>query len=65
MRSITIRRVLVIVFTAGALLGIGGVASADPAPPTNGGNGAGSSGQCTGSAAERPTSCQSPGGVSA
>lgn len=39
-------------------------AFADPSPPTNGGNGAGQSGQCTGPAAERPTACQSPGGVS-
>ena len=37
---------------------------AAPSPPTNGGNGAGQSGQCTGPASERPTSCQSPGGVS-
>jgi len=40
-------------------------AFAAPSPPTNGGNGAGQSGQCTGPASERPTSCQSPGGVSA
>jgi hypothetical protein len=32
---------------------------ADPQPPTNGGNGAGQSGQCTGAAADRPASCQS------
>lgn len=38
----------------------GGVASANPSAPTNGGNGAGSSGQCTGAAADRPASCQSP-----
>jgi hypothetical protein len=31
-----------------------------PKPPTNGGNGAGQSGQCTGKAADRPASCQSP-----
>ena len=31
-----------------------------PKPPTNGGNGAGKSGQCTGKAADRPTSCASP-----
>jgi hypothetical protein len=35
-------------------------AFANPSPPTNGGNGAGSSGQCTGKASERPASCQSP-----
>ncbi len=35
-------------------------AFADPSPPTNAGNGAGQSGQCTGPAADRPASCQSP-----
>jgi hypothetical protein len=35
-------------------------AFASPSPPTNGGNGAGQSGQCTGPAADRPASCQSP-----
>lgn len=49
---------------AAGLLTIAGPAFANPSPPTNGGNGAGQSGQCTGPAAERPTSCQSPGGVS-
>jgi hypothetical protein len=34
-------------------------AFASPAPPTNGGNGAGQSGQCTGPASERPAACQS------
>ena len=34
-------------------------ALADPQPPTNGGNGAGQSGQCTGPASARPASCQS------
>jgi hypothetical protein len=38
-----------------------GTAFANPSPPTNGGNGAGHSGQCTGAAADRPASCQSPG----
>ena len=32
---------------------------ASPHAPTNGGNGAGQSGQCTGPASERPASCQS------
>ena len=36
------------------------LASANPSPPTNGGNGAGKSGQCTGKASDRPASCQSP-----
>ena len=35
---------------------------AEPSPPTNGGNGAGKSGQCTGPQADRPQSCQSQGG---
>jgi hypothetical protein len=38
------------------------VATASPSPPTNGGNGAGKSGQCTGPNAERPSSCKSQGG---
>lgn len=37
-------------------------AYANPSPPTNGGNGAGKSGQCTGPNADRPSSCQSQGG---
>ena len=46
----------------GALLTLAtvGAAFANPDPPTNGGNGAGHSGQCTGAAADRPASCQSP-----
>ena len=32
-------------------------AFANPSPPTNGGNGAGQSGQCTGANADRPASC--------
>jgi len=35
---------------------------ASPSPPTNGGNGGGQSGQCTGPQADRPASCQSQGG---
>ena len=37
--------------------GIAGAASANPSPPTNGGNGAGQSGQCTGNPADRPAVC--------
>ena len=46
----------------GALLALATAGSvlASPQPPTNGGNGAGHSGQCTGPAAARPASCQSP-----
>jgi hypothetical protein len=33
------------------------VSLANPSPPTNGGNGAGHSGQCTGNPDDRPASC--------
>jgi hypothetical protein len=46
--------------TLAALALSAGTAFANPSPPTNGGNGAGQSGQCTGPAADRPASCQSP-----
>ena len=39
---------------------VGAFAAASPSPPTNGGNGAGKSGQCTGAASARPASCVSP-----
>lgn len=54
------RCVAVVATTAAFTLASAGAAFANPAPPTNGGNGAGSSGQCTGAASARPTSCQSP-----
>jgi hypothetical protein len=38
-------------------LGAAGSALANSPPPTNGGLGAGQSGQCTGSPADRPASC--------
>lgn len=47
-----------LMFTAGAASG----AIAKPRPPTNAGNGAGKSGQCTGSNKDRPASCKSRGG---
>jgi hypothetical protein len=43
-------------------LSVPATALANPSPPTNGGNGAGKSGQCTGANADRPSSCQSQGG---
>jgi hypothetical protein len=52
-RAAAMAMVVAGIFTAG------GQAFASPAPPTNGGNGAGQSGQCTGPADERPASCQS------
>lgn len=51
---------LVVVFATAGVLALAGPASANPSPPTNGGNGAGQSGQCTGPAADRPASCKSP-----
>lgn len=47
-----------------AALTFGGIAyaTADPPPPTEGGNGAGSSGQCTGNPDDRPQSCHDQGG---
>jgi hypothetical protein len=48
---------------AGAIcVGLAPTAWASPSPPTNGGNGAGQSGQCTGPQDDRPASCQSQGG---
>ena len=48
---------------AGAIcVGLAPAAWASPDPPTNGGNGAGNSGQCTGPQDDRPASCQSQGG---
>jgi hypothetical protein len=46
----------------GALAMTATPALASPSPPTNGGNGAGKSGQCTGPNADRPSSCKSQGG---
>jgi hypothetical protein len=54
------RRLLAL--TLAVALGAGATATAalaSPQPPTNGGNGAGQSGQCTGPNADRPASCQS------
>jgi opacity protein-like surface antigen len=54
------KRILAALFLTAAVLGAGAAAAnANPQPPTNGGNGAGQSGQCTGPADERPASCQS------
>lgn len=58
------RIVAAALLAAAGIFGASAQAFAAASPPTNGGNGAGQSGQCTGPASERPTSCQSPGGVS-
>jgi hypothetical protein len=62
--TISVRRGLVAAaLIVSTMLGAAAPALAEPSPPTNGGNGAGQSGQCTGPASERPASCQSPNGV--
>jgi hypothetical protein len=56
------RSFAVLALATGLLFGTATAALASPAPPTEGGNGAGSSGQCTGPQDDRPASCQSQGG---
>jgi len=63
MSTTRIRRPLVAAAMIAALtLGGAGTALAVPSAPTNGGNGAGQSGQCTGPQDDRPASCKSQGG---
>jgi hypothetical protein len=50
-------RTVVVALALAAGLTLAGIASAEPQPPTNGGNGAGQSGQCTGNPDSRPASC--------
>jgi hypothetical protein len=53
-----LRKRLAIALSACVLAGsFASVASANPSPPTNGGNGAGQSGQCIGNPADRPAVC--------
>jgi hypothetical protein len=54
------RKTLALVGVVTALALTAAPAFANPSPPTNGGNGAGQSGQCTGAAADRPAACKSP-----
>jgi hypothetical protein len=52
------RKITATLLAAGALcVGLAPAAWANPSPPTNGGNGAGQSGQCTGNPADRPAVC--------
>jgi hypothetical protein len=51
------RRIGMIFASLVLLLGTAGAAAANPSPPTNGGNGAGHSGQCTGNPDDRPAVC--------
>jgi Spy/CpxP family protein refolding chaperone len=54
------RKLGALLFATAALATAAAPAFATPSPPTNGGNGGGKSGQCTGSAQERPgNACQS------
>jgi hypothetical protein len=55
--KISRRKVFASMFAGVVLALTVGSAFADPQPPTNGGNGAGQSGQCTGNPADRPHSC--------
>jgi len=62
-REVKMKRKLAAILASGALvMATTAPAFASPSPPTNGGNGAGKSGQCTGPNSERPSSCQSQGG---
>jgi hypothetical protein len=47
-------RITTIAIALAVGLALFGVAKADAPPPTNGGNGAGQSGQCTGNPDDRP-----------
>jgi len=52
------RKATATLLAAGAVfVGLAPAAWANPSPPTNGGNGAGQSGQCTGNPADRPAVC--------
>jgi hypothetical protein len=52
------RKLIAVVFAALTLaVAVGTAAYADPTPPTNGGNGGGQSGQCTGNPDDRPEVC--------
>jgi hypothetical protein len=54
--STTLRTGIAGALTIG-LLTVAAPAMANPSPPTNGGNGAGQSGQCTGNPNDRPAPC--------
>lgn len=57
------KRKVVAILVSGTLMVVTATPTwATPSPPTNGGNGAGKSGQCTGPNDDRPSSCKSQGG---
>ncbi|MGW5421444.1 hypothetical protein [Streptomyces sp. NPDC003943] len=51
------RKAAAVLLAVAGILGAGSAAMANPSPPTNGGNGGGHSGQCTGSVYDRPAGC--------
>jgi hypothetical protein len=51
------RKVTALCLTGGLMLAVAAPSFANAPPPTNGGNGAGHSGQCTGNPNDRPASC--------
>jgi hypothetical protein len=53
------RKILALLVAGALAVSVPASAFANPSPPTNGGNGAGQSGQCTGNPDDRPASCQS------
>lgn len=56
------RKLACLTLASSFALAVAAPAFAEPSPPTNGGNGAGQSGQCTGPQADRPAACKSQGG---
>ena len=54
------QRLFTLLMAVFMVVGMYAAAMATPHAPTNGGNGAGQSGQCTGAASARPAACKSP-----
>jgi hypothetical protein len=52
-----IKRAVAVLVLSAAISSFASPAWANPPPPTNGGNGAGQSGQCTGNPDGRPAPC--------
>jgi hypothetical protein len=55
--KLSARKAIAAMFAGAALAATLGTALANAPPPTNGGNGGGQSGQCTGNPNDRPASC--------
>jgi hypothetical protein len=56
-RSFPMRKILAVVVAGVLAASLPAAALGNAKPPTNGGNGAGHSGQCTGNPNDRPASC--------